>query len=182
MEPRRFFRLPEIKRPSNPLTSQGVRALAIVLVVIFFISAAAYIGLIKTKKGPSVLPATVSQEEVTPELEPTEELTPTSVVEKVSPTANPSPTDEVATPSARRIEVGILDFSFQPANIVTGRGSTIVWINKDTVNHTVTAEDGKFGSGSIAPGDSFTQRFDKIRTYSYSCRFHPEIKGTVTIQ
>ena len=170
MEPRRFFKLPEIKKPSNPLTSQGVRALAIVLVVIFFISAAAYIGLIKTKEGSSVLPATTSQEEVTPELEPTEELTP-----------SPSPT-EAATPSARRIEVDILISGFQPADITTGRGSTIVWTNRDTVAHTVTTEDGRFDSGTIAPGNSFEQRFEKIRSYSYSCKFHPEMKGTVTIQ
>ena len=172
MELRQFFKLPEIKRPSNPLTSQGVRALVIVLVVIFFISAAAYIGLIKVKKGPSVLPAATSQEEVTPEPKPTEELT---------PTASPSPT-EVATPSARRIEVDILISGFQPADITTGRGSTIVWTNRDTLVHTVTAEDGKFDSGTIAPGDSFEQRFEKIRSYSYSCKFHPEMKGTVTIK
>lgn len=163
MEPRRFFRLPEIKRPSNPLTFRGVRALAIVLVVIFFISAAAYISLNKAKQGPTVLPAATSQEEVTPE------------------PPSPSPT-EVATPSARRIEVDILISGFQPADITTGRGSTIVWTNRDTVAHTVTVEDGRFGSGTVAPGDSFEQRFEKIRSYSYFCKFHPEMKGTVAIQ
>ena len=136
--------------------------MAIVLVAIFFISAAAYLGLNKAKESPSVLPATTSQEE---------ELTPTS----------PSPT-EAATPSARRIEVDILISGFQPADITTGRGSTIVWANRDTVAHTVTAEDGSFSSGTIAPGDSFEQRFEKIRSYSYFCKFHPEMKGTVTIQ
>lgn len=172
MEEKRFFKLPEIKRPNNPLTPQGVKALALVLVVIFFISAAAYIGLIKTKKGSSVLSVKTGQEEVTPELKPTEELT---------PTASPSPT-EAATPSARRIEVDVLISGFQPTDITTGRGSTIVWTNWDTVAHTVTAEDGRFDSGTIAPGDSFEQRFEKIRSYSYFCKFHPEMKGTVTIQ
>ena len=32
---------------------------------------------------------------------------------------------------------------------------TCVWVNDDTRSHNVTADDGSFDSGAIAPGDCF---------------------------
>lgn len=87
-----------------------------------------------------------------------------------------------ATPSAQRVEVIISNLSFQPASITAGRGSTIVWWNQDTVAHIVTAEDGSFNSGTIVAGDTFEQRFDKVKAYTYSCGTYPEMKGTIIIK
>ena len=95
----------------------------------------------------------------------------------------PGPTiSEEATPSAQRVEVMISNLSFQPASITVGRGSTIVWRNQDTVAHTVTAEDGSFDSGTIVAGDMFVQKFDKVKTYTYSCGIYPEMKGTIIVK
>lgn len=100
--------------------------------------------------------------------------------------ATPLPTSalpsEETTPSAQRVEVIISNLSFQPASITVGRGSTIVWRNQDTVSHTVTAGDGSFNSGTIVAGDMFEQRFDKVKTYTYSCSIHPEMKGMIIVK
>lgn len=183
MEVKRFFKFPEITKPRNPLTPEGMKALLLVLAVIILLSGIGFVaikGVELTKKrvpqlSPSpaakVLPAAT---EVTPTASPTlVPITPTEVI--------PSPT-KGATPSAQRLEVTISSFAFQPTNITTGRGSIIVWTNKDTVVHTVTAFNGSFDSGVIDPGDSFVQKFDKVKSYLYSCTFHPEEKGTITIQ
>ena len=142
----------------------GIKSLLIVLGVVILLSLIGYVvtqreGLVK---GEVFVP--------TPEVT----ITPT-VVLTVSPTG-------ISTSSARRLEVIISNSSFQPADITTGKGSLIVWKNNDAVSHTVTADDGSFNSGEIKAGGSFDQRFDYIKTYSYSCSFHPEMKGTIVIK
>ncbi len=177
------IKFPEIKKPNSPLTPKGVRALLIVIAVIILLSVIGFViskvGDLRKWKNPS--PTSLPQTEVSSTVEET-----TPVVGPIEITITPpeviiSPT-ETAIPSARQNEVNIINFTFQPANIITMRGSTIIWINNDTVTHTVTADDGSFDSGAIAPEDSFKQRFDKVKSYSYSCSFHPDMKGIITIQ
>ena len=47
-------------------------------------------------------------------------------------------------------------------------GDTVVWVNDDTRSHNVTADDGSFDSGAIAPGDSFSFTFNEEGTFSFS--------------
>ncbi len=161
----------------------GIKSLLIVLGVVILLSLIGYVvtrreGLVK---GEVFVPTPSPVIEVSP----TSEATPTAsaAAVTVTPTVVPivSPT-EVSTSSARRLEVIISNSSFQPADITTGKGSLIVWKNNDAVSHTVTADDGSFNSGEIKAGGSFDQRFDYIKTYSYSCSFHPEMKGTIVIK
>lgn len=166
------------------MTQLGIRALMMVIAAIVLLSAIGFVfikgGEMTKQRGPRPLPSP-TMEEILP---PIEVATPTASIEAVPVApeeATPAPT-RAATPSAQRVEVSIINFAFQPANITTGRGSTIVWRNKDQVVHTVTTVDGSFDSGEIAPGDSFEQRFDKTKVYTYSCTFHPQMRGTITIQ
>lgn len=164
----------------------SIKSLLIVLGVVILLSLIGYVvtrreGLVKGEVFvPTPSPAMEARE-----VSPTSEITPTAsaAAVTVTPTVVPivSPT-EVSTSSARRLEVIISNSSFQPADITTGKGSIIVWKNNDAVSHTVTADDGSFNSGEIKAGGSFDQRFDYIKTYSYSCSFHPEMKGTIVIK
>ena len=154
----------------------SIKSLLIVLGVVILLSLIGYVvtrreGLVKGEAR---------------EVVPTGETTPTAsaAAVTVTPTEVPivSPTGISSTSSARRLEVIISNLSFQPADITTGKGSLIVWKNNDAVSHTVTADDGSFNSGEIKAGGSFDQRFDYIKTYSYSCSFHLEMKGTIVIK
>lgn len=78
--------------------------------------------------------------------------------------------------------VGMKGFAFAPATITIKVGESVEWINDDTVNHTVTADDGSFDSGNEAPGNSYTHKFDKAGTYTYFCKWHPNMKGTIIVQ
>ena len=60
-------------------------------------------------------------------------------------------------------------------------GTTVTVVNKDGTDHTWTADDGTFSSGNIAPGDSFEFTFDEPGTYTYACRIHPTMTGTITV-
>ena len=160
----------------------SIKSLLIVLGAVVLLSLIGYVvtrreGLVK---GEVFVPTPSPAIEVTP----TSEVTPTASAAAVTITPTVlivSPTG-VSTSSARRLEVIISNSSFQPADITTGKGSLIVWKNNDAVSHTVTADDGSFNSGEIKAGGSFDQRFDYIKTYSYSCSFHPEMKGTIVIK
>ena len=47
-------------------------------------------------------------------------------------------------------------------------GDTVVWVNDDSRSHNVTADDGTFDSGAIAPGDSFSFTFNEEGTWLFS--------------
>lgn len=61
-------------------------------------------------------------------------------------------------------------------------GQTVMWTNNDSVNHTATADDNSWGTGTIKPGGSFVRRFDEPGTYTYFCSYHPEMTGTVIVE
>lgn len=90
------LKLPEIKRPRNPFSNEGVRALAIVVAFIVLISVVVYFSLVlKGRESSSVLPAT-TQEETTAEVEPTE-VPAAAPTEEAQPEAG-RPLDESPTP------------------------------------------------------------------------------------
>ncbi len=74
---------------------------------------------------------------------------------------------------------------YSPATttVVIGVNNTVVWTNKDTVFHTVTATDGSYNSGTIFAGQDWSHTFTQPGTYSYYfCQYHPWMKGTVIVK
>ena len=61
-------------------------------------------------------------------------------------------------------------------------GSNITWRNIDGVQHTVTADDGNFDSGSITPGRDFSFTFTKPGTFAYRCTIHTFMRESVVIR
>jgi hypothetical protein len=72
--------------------------------------------------------------------------------------------------------------SFNPHTIIIATGTTVMWVNDDNSNHSLTSKDGWFNSEMMEPQDSFDFEFDKPGTFSYSCKVHPEMEGIVVIQ
>ena len=72
--------------------------------------------------------------------------------------------------------------NYNPNNfkVVVGVNNTVVFLNQDSVVHTVTATDGSFDSGDIHPGMTFIHTFS-AGTFSYHCTYHSYMKGTVTV-
>lgn len=76
------------------------------------------------------------------------------------------------------IEITTMSF---PANTPVDKGDTVVWTNRMSKKHTVTADNGEFDSGALAKGQSFTHVFDSAGTVPYHCDFHPDqMTGEVT--
>jgi plastocyanin len=71
---------------------------------------------------------------------------------------------------------------YEPATITVGEGSTVSWINGDSVVHTVTSkQQGLFDSSIIASGQQWQHTFDEEGEYDYYCILHPWMEGKVSI-
>ena len=77
--------------------------------------------------------------------------------------------------------VEIKNYSYQPSVINVSAGTTVIWINEDPVEHTVTATDEAFNSGNIATGEEFHQTLSRPGTYQYQCQNHPSMVGEVVV-
>lgn len=85
-----------------------------------------------------------------------------------------------ATPaSAARTRVKIVDFAFQPKRAAIPQGTKVTWTNKGDAPHTVTSNTGKFDSGTLNPGDTFTRRFKQTGVFKYHCEIHPDMRGKI---
>ena len=105
-----------------------------------------------------------------------------------------------ATPGSSNSTVVVIEnFAFNPSEITITAGTTVTWINRDTIGHTVTegtpqspkpANQRLFDSShgteggnviTIAPGNSFSFTFTTPGQYDYYCIPHPYMTGHVTV-
>jgi plastocyanin len=77
--------------------------------------------------------------------------------------------------------VTIVDFAFDPASLEVPVGSAVTWTNTGAAPHTVTADDGAFNSGELAPGATFSQTFDAAGTFAYHCEIHPDMTAAIVV-
>lgn len=78
--------------------------------------------------------------------------------------------------------VTIKDFAYSPASVTVATGTTIEFTNRDAADHTVTASDMKsFDSGTISQGKAQRITPNSAGTFAFFCRFHPFMKGTITV-
>lgn len=69
------------------------------------------------------------------------------------------------------------DFAFVPKDIKVKQGTTVIFVNQDQSKHTVTSDDGKFNSGDILPGKTYSYKFDVVGVFPYYCVFHGDKGG-----
>ncbi|WP_315783214.1 MULTISPECIES: cupredoxin family copper-binding protein [unclassified Bradyrhizobium] len=81
---------------------------------------------------------------------------------------------------AATIRITIDKLAFSPAVVSARVGDTVEWINKDALAHTATARDGAFDV-TLPPSKTVSSVLKKAGTLDYYCRFHPNMKATLTI-
>ena len=76
---------------------------------------------------------------------------------------------------------------YLPYEVTVAAGTTITWINDDSVVHTVTSgkttegTTGLFDSSIFSSGKSFEYTFTNAGTYDYFCNVHPWMAGIVNV-
>lgn len=89
--------------------------------------------------------------------------------------------------SGGEVEILMENLQYNPPQIRVAPGTMVVWMNMDSVAHTVTSgtrdnPDDLFDSGNIAPGETFTYTFDEPGTYDYFCIPHPGMDAVVVVE
>jgi plastocyanin len=88
----------------------------------------------------------------------------------------------VASPSsAAERGVSIPGKLFEPERLDVLVGETVTWRNLDAVTHTVTADDGAFDSGDLAPDGAYSVTFDRPGRTTYHCAIHRFMTGEVDV-
>jgi len=94
--------------------------------------------------------------------------------------------------------VRIKNFKYTPNVIEVVLGSTVRWINVDSLDHDVTSgetitgrksrglkktkfPDGMFSSGLFGKDRAFSKTFDEPGVYPYYCNVHPFMTGKVIV-
>lgn len=77
--------------------------------------------------------------------------------------------------------VTIADFNFTPGTTTVHVGQTITWTNNGPSAHTATATNGSFDTGTLSKGQSASHTFTQTGTFSYFCRIHPFMHGTIVV-
>jgi plastocyanin len=86
-------------------------------------------------------------------------------------------------PAARgeTIAVEVSKLAFAPAEISAHVGDTIVWTNKDFVVHSATARNRDWDVMLPAHGSGKVE-LKKPGKVDYFCRFHPNMKGAISVE
>ncbi|HEU4863199.1 MAG TPA: cupredoxin domain-containing protein [Candidatus Limnocylindria bacterium] len=122
----------------------------------------------------------------------TEPPTP-SATEAATPSASPSAEEsESAEPSeeatAEEVRVRLESSNFDPSELTITAGTTVLFLNADSYTHTVTegtggqAVDDPIVDREIAQNRSVRVTFDEPGTYDITCKIHPSMQLTVTVE
>jgi len=123
-----------------------------------------------------------------------------NTMENMNMTETQSSAASTAASASNSTIVLILNYAYVPAQLTITTGTTVTWVNKDSVGHTVTEGDPAspkqpairiFDSSNEAStgkvqlmqsGDSWSHTFNTPGTYTYYCIVHPYMTGQIIVQ
>ena len=85
------------------------------------------------------------------------------------------------TPKTYNVE--IKEFAFNPSTITINKGDTVVWINKDSIRHSVVSDSGsELDSSLLSQEQSYSHTFNEAGTYNYHCAPHSYMKAKIIVE
>ena len=139
-------------------------------------------------KEVAAAPEPAAEPAAEPAPEPAAEPKPKKVESKSAPEPEPEPAAEpeparkdTTVRAAASATVSIRDFSFAPRSVTVNVGDSVTWTNAGPTDHTATASDGSFDTGTLSKGRSASHTFAKAGTFAYVCSIHPNMHGSVKV-
>ena len=86
------------------------------------------------------------------------------------------------TAHAADAAVAIDNFTFGPQELHVQVGTTVTWVNRDDIPHTVTSTTLAFRSKALDTNDKFSFTFTTPGSYKYFCSLHPHMTGTIVVE
>ena len=78
--------------------------------------------------------------------------------------------------------VEIVGLAFSPETLTVPAGTTVTWVNSDSVSHTATSDDDVWDSGTLTSDGEFSFTLDEAGTFSYFCKIHPSMTGSIVVE
>jgi plastocyanin len=72
--------------------------------------------------------------------------------------------------------------AYAPDELNVAVGSTVTWMNTDSVSHTSTSDVTGWDSGVVAPGGQFSSAFQTAGTFRSHGAIRPGMVGTVVVR
>ncbi|HEY3384633.1 MAG TPA: hypothetical protein VGK32_22970 [Vicinamibacterales bacterium] len=69
--------------------------------------------------------------------------------------------------------------SFTPNPGDAANGTTIAWMNNDSLTHRIVMNDGSLDTGNLAPGQTSAALTMKSNGGNYHCTIHPSMVGSI---
>ncbi|MDF1558135.1 MAG: cupredoxin domain-containing protein [ANME-2 cluster archaeon] len=92
-----------------------------------------------------------------------------------SPTASPQPTTE-----DHITKVAIQGNAFVPETVTVSVTDTVMWTNMDSTPHNIKIMG--MVTDELDQGNYYVLRFYQKGTFEYTCKLHPDMKGTVIVK
>jgi plastocyanin len=89
------------------------------------------------------------------------------------------PSSSIAIPAGAAV---LGTSAYAPDALNVDAGTTVTWLNSDSVSHTSTSNAAGWNSGEVAPGGQFSVAFPTPGTFPYHCTIHPGMVGTVVVR
>lgn len=73
-------------------------------------------------------------------------------------------------------------FAYRPQRLEIAPGTTVTWVNHDSVPHDADANAGTWDGPLLAEGESWSRVFPTAGSFLYHCSVHPFMQGIVVVQ
>jgi plastocyanin len=80
------------------------------------------------------------------------------------------------------VQQPIVDFAFQPAELVVPPGTVVVWRNQGATIHTIAPADLAWSSPVLELGEQFEYAFTVPGVYPLLCTIHPDMVASVRVE
>jgi plastocyanin len=88
-----------------------------------------------------------------------------------------------ANVAAQDANVVMIDnFTFAPKELTVTAGTTVKWINRDDIPHTVVEKKLSFRSKALDTDGTYSYTFASAGTFDYFCGLHPHMVGKIIVK
>jgi plastocyanin len=100
-----------------------------------------------------------------------------------APKANANPGNGGSSGSSgSSSSITISNFKFSPSTLKVKAGAQVKVSNKDSTEHTITADNGHSFDSNVDASGSTTVKAPAAGTYAYHCSIHPFMHGKLVVQ